>query len=140
MRGCARSTRKVSMSFWRSCGRVASTFDAGRSASDALALTTKESRDARQDQAGVLGRDRALLHHDQEQEDDARKDGDQEIRSRRPQARPLQGNQAQVTPVLSWAAVRRGCESKNCSYPQSPGDLRSAHAFGGRYPSRTFLD
>ena len=34
----------------------------------------------------------------EEQEADAGKDGDQEVRSRRPQARDVQGNQAQVTP------------------------------------------
>ena len=40
--------------------------------------------------------DRSLLHDRQEQEDHARKDRDQEIRSRRAQAREVQGNEAEV--------------------------------------------
>src|SRR5688572_3749169 len=51
---------------------------------------------ARQDPPRVLGRYRPLLHNGQEQEDHAGQDGDQEIRSRRPQARDVQGSQNQM--------------------------------------------
>src|SRR5208337_1567472 len=100
MRRCARSTRKASTLFWPNCACAAST-----------------SRDedqgephARKDQAGILGRDGPLLHHLQEQEDDAGEDGDQEVRPGRSQARPVQGNQAQVvaSPDAAPAAPANG--------------------------------
>jgi hypothetical protein len=44
----------------------------------------------------VRGRHGSLLHHQQEQEDDARENGDHEVRSQGSQARRIQGNEAEV--------------------------------------------
>src|SRR6266513_1865325 len=51
---------------------------------------------ARKDQARVIGRDRSLLHNNQEQAHYARQAGDQKVRSQGPQARALQGNEAEI--------------------------------------------
>jgi large subunit ribosomal protein L28 len=53
-------------------------------------------RRTRKDQAGIHGRHRSLLHHQQEQEDHAREDVDHEVRPQGTQARRVQGNQAEV--------------------------------------------
>src|SRR5690606_26056605 len=64
------------------------------------------------------GRPRPLLHAHQEQGEHAGKDGDQEIRSRRPQACDLQGNEDQVTPSRGLARIG-----------QEPGTAPSAPAY-----------
>src|SRR6185436_17187689 len=75
MRRCAPSTRTASTS----CSPISAL---AANTSDRL----KESDHARKDQARVVRRHRSLLHDDEEQE----------VRSRRSQARPVQGNKAEI--------------------------------------------
>src|SRR5450432_2578716 len=105
---CARSTRTGSMRCWRTCAPAASTSDT------AEVTEARETSHARKNQAGIVGRYRPLLHDEQKQETDAGEDGDQEVRSRRPQARHVQGNEAQVThssksKTRSVAAIGNEC-------------------------------
>src|SRR5437660_10340371 len=73
---CARSTRMASMRCWQTFARAASTSD--------IPLMVTGATHARKDQIGIVGGDRPVLHHQQEQEADAGEDGNQEVRSRRP--------------------------------------------------------
>ena len=59
--------------------------------------TLTGAHQARKDQARIFGRPRPRLHDDEEQEAYAGEDGDQEVRSRRAQARHLQRAQDQVS-------------------------------------------
>lgn len=52
---------------------------------------------ARQNQADIECRYRSFLYDDEKQEEHARKDGDQEVRSRRTQACDVQGRQDQIS-------------------------------------------
>src|SRR5690606_5340555 len=81
------------------------------------------SPDAREDQARIDGRDRPFLHDDEEQAEHAREDGDQEIRSRRPQARRVQGNEDQVA-----VATASGRDSRPAR--TAPGADRNAAPSG----------
>src|SRR5690348_18331807 len=62
-----------------------------------LFRSTEHGKQTRQDPPDLLGRYRPLLHHRQEQEEHPGQDGSEEVRSRRAQARDLQGRQDQVT-------------------------------------------
>src|SRR5574343_314227 len=64
--------------------------------STATVTELKANHHARQDQTGIDRRHRSLLHHHQEQADHAQQDGNQKVRPGCPQARDLQGNQAEV--------------------------------------------
>src|SRR5690606_28247876 len=63
-------------------------------------------------------------HHGQEQEEHPRKDGDQEVRSRRPQARDLQGRQDQVTDGPRAQRVAAGSHPRESGDPEKPAARR----------------
>src|SRR5688572_4183374 len=92
-----------------------------------------KQRRTRKDQAGIHCGYRPLLHHQQEQEDDARENVDHEIRPEGSQARGIQRDQAQV----SWSLAANAAPKKK---PRIAGLFFTSSPQGYACAARSFIE